>query len=89
MHIFFKKYVFFSLLHIEKKVLLLKIGDSCCTYEFSDVDLGKFFCKNVKNCSRRLAGLLVGISLLLIQFIIGHEYQYYSMYKVLEPGHNA
>ena len=88
MHIFFKKYVFFSLLHIEKKVLLLKIGDSCCTYEFSDVDLGKFFCKNVKNCSRRLAGLLVGICLLLIQFIVGHEWVV-GMYKVLEPGHNA
>ena len=35
----------------KRKVLLLKIGDSCCTFRFSDVDLGRF---SAKNCSRQL-----------------------------------
>ena len=31
----------------KRKVLLLKIGDSCCTFGFSDVDLGRFSAKKL------------------------------------------
>ena len=58
MHIIFEEICFLLTSAYRKKVLLLKIGDSCCTFGFSDVDLGRFSAKNVKNCFRRLLGLV-------------------------------